>query len=491
MSRAKGTGCLVKRGKYYTARWTVDGKVYTRSTKCEKKSEALKKLAEFVHPYQTTSSIETLENLQSQIHVLENGMRRTPRKEAVKLQFVIDVYKNDVDQSAITEATEVDYDCKLNRLKKFVAPKEYVYQLTEADAQAFMLDIKSKCTEKTYNTYLKVFKRIFDVAMKHDTNIRRNVFAKLKFINEGCQSWRRELKNEEIEKLFESAKKIGEEELLLFKLGAYTGMRRSDCMKLKWSEVDLPERKIRRLPIKTMKTGRKAIIPIVDELQQVLEAADKSSEFVLPKISSYSHWQISNLVERVFKSAGIKIFFVDENKKKHFLTGFHALRHTIASKLHRSGTPINQIKTILGHTKIDMSLSYAHIAEEDLKMPDLSGSTMQVQVKKTTYENVMKRKRADETFDDVVVRLLSNRLADEEAVAKIAAEKEALAAKEKQELDDMIDEVMRSKQAIRPTHSALSQAALLLPSSHQTLHQSRLHRALSSTLRQSSSLLSQ
>ena len=39
-NRANGQGTLEKRGKFYLARWTYQGKHFSKSTKCTDKKEA-------------------------------------------------------------------------------------------------------------------------------------------------------------------------------------------------------------------------------------------------------------------------------------------------------------------------------------------------------------------------------------------------------------------------------------------------------------------
>ena len=77
MARAHGTGSLIKRGKYWSARWMVKGKLYTRSTGCSSKAEAQKKLEEFTKPFRETTDLEVLENLSARVRVAESAVKET------------------------------------------------------------------------------------------------------------------------------------------------------------------------------------------------------------------------------------------------------------------------------------------------------------------------------------------------------------------------------------------------------------------------------
>ena len=61
--RSKGLGTLERKGRVWRARWTVDGKTYTKTTGTSDRREAEKILAEIVAPFAAKSDAERLENL--------------------------------------------------------------------------------------------------------------------------------------------------------------------------------------------------------------------------------------------------------------------------------------------------------------------------------------------------------------------------------------------------------------------------------------------
>ena len=232
-----------------------------------------------------------------------------------------------------------------------------------------------------------------------DKSIKINPFNDIKKIKGALISHRRELTEEEIKKLLETAKTVSEEVYITYLLGVNTGLRKSDIINLKWSDVDIENRIIKVLPQKTKRNGRYACIPIDDDLFEVLNKLERQDDFILPKLSKLKQQSAYAVIDSVFYKAGIKT--KDDNGK--IITGFHSLRHTFASNLHRSSIPLGQIQAILGHSTVDMSLKYTHTTLEDIKR---SFDTVEVRINKETYNKINNLKKEGEDLNTVISRLL-------------------------------------------------------------------------------------
>ena len=46
---------------------------------------------------------------------------------------------------------------------------------------------------------------------------------------------------------------------------------------------------------------------------------------------------------------------------------FNDLRHTFASRLAMNGVPLNDIRELMGHSDIKMTLRYAHLSKESMR----------------------------------------------------------------------------------------------------------------------------
>ena len=74
--RSKGLGTLERKGRVWRARWTVDGKTYTKTTGTSDRREAEKILAEIVAPFAAKSDAQRLENLAVKIEGRKAEIRR-------------------------------------------------------------------------------------------------------------------------------------------------------------------------------------------------------------------------------------------------------------------------------------------------------------------------------------------------------------------------------------------------------------------------------
>lgn len=435
-NRKKGSGTLQLRGREYLAIWVVNGKRYTRSTGTGDREDAEKKLAEFTKPFQEKTELEIIENLQAKIRVKETQIKDTRSRELppLKLKFMVDKYKDDLSTGKITDSTESAYQKLLNVFIR-ETELEFAYEVDEEVAKKFLETVKKRSKISTYNSYVGVMKMLFNIAMKVDYRVRHNPFDSFKKLKV-AKSQRRELTFEEVNKLFESAAKIGEDFVDLCKISAYVGMRKSDACTFSWDEVDWKNNLIRYLPEKTKTNGQYAVVPIHPEVKKILEkrkALNEDEHYILPKlIEKFKTQGINYYLSRIFDDAKVDRHHLEKDGTKKVDTAFHAFRVFFASCCARSGIPVNQIMKMLAHTKAEMSLHYVLTQDADLKLPDFDDSKTKVILKKETYE-LIEKARGVMDIDDFITCLIRNGNANIASVQKM---------KESEELERLIDEVM-------------------------------------------------
>lgn len=135
---------------------------------------------------------------------------------------------------------------------------------------------------------------------------------------------------------------------------AFTGARKNEVTRLRWSEVDL-ERGYLRLG--DSKTGAK-VIPIGAPAVEVLASltAVEESPFVFPATSGDAAFQGT---EKVWRKLRERAGFPELR--------LHDLRHSFASVGLARGDALPVIGAILGHSDIKTTSRYAHLADDPVR----------------------------------------------------------------------------------------------------------------------------
>jgi len=130
-------------------------------------------------------------------------------------------------------------------------------------------------------------------------------------------------------------------------LGLTTGGRReTELLSLKWSEVDLAER---RLSFLKTKNGLPRSLPLPDAAVEVLremrDVRHLDGSVFGPDRFPEHEWR------RARQAAGLEGL------------RFHDLRHTYATRLAEAGATLSELRHALGHKTLAMLVKYQHLTE--------------------------------------------------------------------------------------------------------------------------------
>lgn len=135
-----------------------------------------------------------------------------------------------------------------------------------------------------------------------------------------------------------------------------TGMRESEILNLKCSDVDLD---LGLIHIEDTKNRERAEVPINNQLKEVLSKILSNSRgkngYVFLNSRGRPYRSIRTAYLTALKKAGIKN------------ANFHTLRHTFASHLVMAGVDLTTVKELMRHKSIEMTLRYAHLAPDHKK----------------------------------------------------------------------------------------------------------------------------
>ena len=202
-------------------------------------------------------------------------------------------------------------------------------------------------TTASVNLELKLIRYMYNLAIKWGY-ARSNPVQEVKLLPLG-PSKRRALNGEEIQKLLEACTEYSRPIVLL---ALRTGMRHAEITDLRWSDVNLFNR---RLVVTKGKGGRSREIYFDEELRDVLAALyeKKTREYVF--VSDKTKREIDS-----FKTAFLRA--VKKSGIGH--CRIHDLRHTYCSRMLQAGVDANTVKENMGHASITTTQLYLHTSPE-------------------------------------------------------------------------------------------------------------------------------
>lgn len=141
----------------------------------------------------------------------------------------------------------------------------------------------------------------------------------------------------------------------MVRLALYTGMRLGELLGLQWDDLDLEKgyltvrHNMVRGVVGSPKNNRVRHLPLTPELRDQLVQFKSTTKTASPFVfrredgEDFNYRNMEYRLGRLCAKAGIKP------------VGWHTLRHTFATLLTESGTPIRAVQTFLGHASISMT----------------------------------------------------------------------------------------------------------------------------------------
>lgn len=187
---------------------------------------------------------------------------------------------------------------------------------------------------------------------------------------------------EQLNKFLDYLKKENKPKVyVLFRLLAYSGMRKGEALALNWKDIDFKNDEIRinkaisrgkdnKLYLKTTKTGSIRTIKMEKETMRTLALWKKQQQkdYLILGFNTLNEEQLvfSNKENEFLQPTKTRKWLVDILKKynlKPITT--HGLRHTHCSLLFEAGANIKEVQDRLGHSDIKTTMDiYTHLTQE-------------------------------------------------------------------------------------------------------------------------------
>lgn len=255
--------------------------------------------------------------------------------------------------------TQKRYKPILNNFKEFLKKYPHLKKISQLDSKLFE-DYQTyrkiqEAANKTVNIEMICLRAMFNLGIKWGY-CRVNPTQGIKSLKEDVNKKPRFLSKEECKVLLENCDTFLYPIMYTF---LHTGMRKSELENLTWGDIDFDRKKvkIRYKDDWSPKTSEREI-PITNGLFELLKTQKDSRHRSCPYVFHLKGNKIeANYLRKKYLPLTEKCGFPD-------VTKIHSLRHTFASHLIMSGVDLPTVRKLLGHSDIETTMIYAHLADE-------------------------------------------------------------------------------------------------------------------------------
>ena len=369
----KRTGHLFKRNGTFWLRYQVGGQRFAQSLKTTNKRDAQAEAERIMAPLAKADEVETIKAVHSRLETATAAAERLADEAnpPPSIRQGWSLYLASESRPRSGPVTLGNYEQHFDRFTRWLAGSHpEVTQLravTPDHAAAFVrhLERNLHLSGNRVNKYITFLKCLFN-HIESPARIAANPFAKIAFRRHLAQS-KRPLTIEELKTIIEKA---DGEMKTLFMLGTFTGLRLGDACTLRWDETDLVRGIIRRIPMKTARSGKAVIIGLPAILSDHLTGLERTAPYVMPGVSSLYKSDcaaLSNRIQAHLIACGIQTVKPgtggETGKRAVVLAGYHSLRHSFVSLHAQAGTPQAILQKLAGHSNPMMTEHYTHLDE--------------------------------------------------------------------------------------------------------------------------------
>ena len=270
-------------------------------------------------------------------------------------------------EKRLSENTVISYETDLNQFLSFY--KEYstsqkIEKVDKRTIRSWIVKLSlSNLSAKSINRKIASLKSFFKFLVKRDL-IKKNPSSHVTSLKTD-QKIPTFIKEKDINFLFKNIDVkedcTGQRDLLILELLYGTGIRISELINIKISDINFAKKEIKVVG----KRNKERIIPMhnnaIYQTKKYLQLAEKEG---------YENQYL------LFTKKGDKIYpmLINRIVKKHLSTLIkskkynpHLLRHTFATHILNKGGDLNSIKDLLGHSSLAATQVYTHNSIEKLK----------------------------------------------------------------------------------------------------------------------------
>jgi integrase len=250
--------------------------------------------------------------------------------------------------------------------------KKKLDAITDEDVQALKAALATM-SAKTVNNVLTVLGKLLKVAVKWKLITTSPCTIELLKVATPLPKF---YEFSQYRALVEAATKIEPRTLLVVLLGGDAGLRSSEMVALRWTDVDFRRRRLVieqaawKGIVDTPKSGRGRIIPMTDALCSALQAFKHlrgervfyRDDRRVVRESEGQHDRPRGPQPVTDRILGLWIASAQRRANVHSVGALHILRHTFCSHLAMRGAPAKAVQELAGHKDLTTTLRYMHLS---------------------------------------------------------------------------------------------------------------------------------
>jgi integrase/recombinase XerD len=246
--------------------------------------------------------------------------------------------------------TRANYATHLAAIKAHFGEDRYIDEVRKAHVAGFVTELKKTGTKTpTIRRYLATLSSLFSFAERSGWLAQNPLVRFDKRSLPESQPRTRFLSRDEYRRLLAAAEPHLKP---IIGMAVETGLRQEELLGLKWAQIDLERREVR---LAVTKSKQPRVVPLSDRAVAIFVATARVGAYVFTNLRTGQRYRY---IRRSFQTACSRAGISDFR--------WHDLRHTFASWHVQSGTDLYRLSRILGHSTLQMSARYAHLATEQL-----------------------------------------------------------------------------------------------------------------------------
>lgn len=347
---------------YFSIRYTRNGKQYEESIGYKSEgftaAQAYEILSELKRDIKTGKALSLREKA-------EQREQEKIANEAANMTFseLFEEYYQPHIQNKDKKST---YDREVHLYKKWIKPVLGGVKLNLISRTSLIRLLqpmeKKRLSNRSKNYAIALTRQVFNFAIRNELFAGDNPAAKFDELKKEDNRRMKFLSEEDLANLLEELKKHSYSVYLMALISVDCGLRAGEIFKLTWADVSLEEK---MLFLRDTKNGKNRFAymtnRVAEEFSKLPQGA--GNEFVFQSKVGGKIEHVSRTFERAVKALGLNDGITDRRQK----VVFHSLRHTFASRLVQKRVSLYEVKELLGHSDISMTMRYSHLADETLR----------------------------------------------------------------------------------------------------------------------------